>query len=78
MPVFHFDLVDGITIKDAGGHPCADFEEAKLVATGLAVRLAKTEPHLIGKGFAIAVKTQDDEEVFRADLDLINKLSISN
>ena len=78
MPIFHFDLVDGTVIEDAGRHKCRHLVEAKHVANGLAVRLLKTEPQLIGRGFAISVKTETNEEVYRAELDLLHKDLLSN
>jgi hypothetical protein len=77
MTVFHFDLVGGINIVDAGGHPCVDLHEAGEIARDLALRLVREEPQLVGKGFAISVKTEDGEEVYRAQLDTINRL-VSN
>jgi|HubBroStandDraft_1064217.scaffolds.fasta_scaffold511644_1 hypothetical protein len=78
MRVFHFDLVDGTIIADAGGYPCADLAEATEIANGLAYRLARSEPQLIGKGLAIAVKSEDEEEVYRAEIDVVNRLLLSH
>jgi hypothetical protein len=78
MRVFHFDLVDGTTIADAGGYPCADLAEAKEIADGLAYRLARSERQLIGKGLAVTVKSEDDEEVYRAELDVVNRLLLAH
>jgi hypothetical protein len=75
MAFYHFDLVDSQIVEDAGGHECGDLEEARKIAQGLAIRLAKQQPHLIGRGFAIAVRSQDDEEVYRIAIDVANRMA---
>jgi hypothetical protein len=73
-----FEFVDGSIIADAGGYPCSNFEEAGEIAHGLAMRLAREEPQLIGNGFAITAKKQNDAEVDRAELDKVNRLLLSS
>ncbi len=73
MPVFHFDLVDGTTVPDVTGHECADLFEAQEIADGLALRLVRNEPQLIGWGFAMSVKSEEGVELYRAELDVLCK-----
>jgi hypothetical protein len=78
MLVFHFDLVDGTTIADAGGHLCADVPEAQEVARYLAIQLARSEPQLVGRGLAVAVKSQDGEEIYRAEIDELHRRRLAH
>jgi hypothetical protein len=73
MPIFQFDLIDGRKIAGTGGFPCLSRSEAELVADGLALRLARDEPDLIGEGYAVSVKTEDGDEIYRVEVDAINK-----
>lgn len=75
MPVFHFDLVSQTTtVPDETGHECADLAEAREVADGLALRLIHREPELAGRGFAMSVKSDGRDELYRAEFDAILKL----
>jgi hypothetical protein len=78
MELYHFDLVDSQKIADADGHPCTSFPEAVAIANGLAVKLAREEPQLVGLGYAISVKNERDEEVYRAEIDNMNRRQLSH
>jgi hypothetical protein len=74
MSFYYFELVNGQMNADVGGYDCADINEAKDIAKGLAIKLASKQPQMIGKGVAVSVRAHDDHEVYRVELDAANRL----
>jgi hypothetical protein len=68
MPVFNFYLVDATSNTDLGGHDYDDAVQATEVADMLTKRLALEEPQLVGGGWAIVVKDEQDE-VYRSAIE---------
>jgi hypothetical protein len=69
---FSFELDNGTVIADTGGHLCSIIE-ARQAALGLAMRLARKDPGLIGQGYAISVKSEDGVVRCRIELDDVHK-----
>jgi hypothetical protein len=74
MAFYYFELIGGRTFVDAGGYECKTLQDAKDIARGLAIRLASSQHELIGRGIAVAVRSQNEEEVYRVALDAVNRL----
>ncbi len=69
MPKYRFNLEDHIVIADRGSHECADIIHAKDVADEIAERLVQNQPDLVSPNQGIVVRDENNEEVYRADLD---------
>lgn len=65
---FHFNLADGRSVADKGAQELEDAVQASEAADLLAKKVAREQPDLVTKGFAIVVSDEDGEEVYRARL----------
>jgi hypothetical protein len=69
MRRYHFDLVNTDHVTDAGGALLDDDDQAMKVAHNLAQGVRETRPELIGRGYRIAVRAEDGNEVCRVAVD---------
>jgi hypothetical protein len=73
LTIFSFEIRNGATVvADAGGHLCS-IGEAEQIAQGLAERLIRKEPELVGLGYAVFVKSEDGAVHCRIDLDDVHR-----
>jgi hypothetical protein len=69
MPRYYFDLTDGKKVPDMAGQMLRDKGVAARVADKLARDIYKIRPELRGKDYAISVRDETGEEVYRADVE---------
>ena len=70
MRRYHFDLIDTVTVTDAGGALLDDDDQARKVAHELALEVRLQRPDLVGQGYEILVRTESGVEISRAAIDL--------
>ena len=69
MRRYHFDLVDADTVTEASGALLDDDDQAGKVARELAQEVREQRPELLGHGYAVSVRSDSGEEIWRAAID---------
>ncbi len=69
MRRYHFDLVDADTVTEASGALLDNDDQAGKVARKLAQEVREQRPELVGHGYAVLVRSDSGEEIWRAAID---------
>jgi hypothetical protein len=65
MPIFHFDIADGVRLEDPVGLDCRNESEAKKTAELIARQIAIDLP-VAGKDRAVVVVDETGSEIYKA------------
>ena len=66
MPLYYFDLKDGIPVRDREGHQCTDDKDAIFQGAFIAQRIGTEWPEYSGRGHYISVVNEEGHEIHRA------------
>ena len=73
MPRYYFDLVDTTDAVNVNGAILDDDEAASKVAQDLARDVRADRPELLGRGYAIVVRTEGGDQILRVPVDRTSK-----
>jgi hypothetical protein len=68
MPLYYFDLKNGVPVRDRQGHKCANDEEAIFHGNFIAQRIGTERPETVGRGYYISVLNEDSQEIHQAPI----------
>jgi hypothetical protein len=78
MPFYSFGHQEGALISGSSSRHCAGTTEARVIALGLAFRMVRHSPELIGKGYGISVESKNGTEHCRVGLDDVFRRHLTN